>query len=348
MSPKSARKNDQQNLAKPENDTPAEHLNDITIVAIGASAGGIEAVTELMNYLQTDTGMAFVLVQHLDPKHHSILTELLARKTTMTVTEVSEGLPVKANHVYVIPPNATMSISNQTLHLSPREESGAMHMSVDYFMRALAEQKGNRAVGVILSGSGTDGTLGMAEIQAHGGMAFAQDEASAKYDGMPRSAVVAGHVDYVLSPKGIAKELARVARHPYLSRNALTSAADSAPSPTPGRANCQPAVQVQENEKCSISWPMANPIKKLGRFLISARGLWNVTALALCSTGSSLDGCTGALRHQKQNRRSVSQMFFHEVSTVNPLPDVQIVLVEGGVTSQVISTSLPTIPAKRR
>jgi len=266
----------------------------------------------------------------------------------MTVTEVSEGLPVKANHVYVIPPNATMSISNQTLHLSPREESGAMHMSVDYFMRALAEQKGNRAVGVILSGSGTDGTLGMAEIQAHGGMAFAQDEASAKYDGMPRSAVVAGHVDYVLSPKGIAKELARVARHPYLSRNALTSAADSAPSPTPGRANCQPAVQVQENEKCSISWPMANPIKKLGRFLISARGLWNVTALALCSTGSSLDGCTGALRHQKQNRRSVSQMFFHEVSTVNPLPDVQIVLVEGGVTSQVISTSLPTIPAKRR
>jgi two-component system CheB/CheR fusion protein len=234
MSPEPGRKDDHQNLATPENAAPAEHQNDITIVAIGASAGGIEAVTEMMNHLQADTGMAFVLVQHLDPKHHSVLTELLARKTAMTVIEVSEGLAVKPNHVYVIPPNATMSISSQTLHLCPREESGGMHMPVDTFMRALAEQKGNRAVGVILSGSGTDGTLGMAEIQAHGGVTFAQDEASAKYDGMPRSAVVAGYVDYVLSPKAIAKELARIARHPYLSRDTLSPTAESAPAPNPG------------------------------------------------------------------------------------------------------------------
>ncbi len=203
---------------------------DTTIVAIGASAGGVEALTDLMNHLAPDTGMAFVLVQHLDPKHHSILTELLARKTAMSVTEVSDGLVIEPNHVYVIPPNATMSISDHTLRLSPREESRGVHMSVDHFMRALAEQMGNRAIGVILSGSGSDGTLGMAEIQAHGGVTFAQDEVSAKYDGMPRSAVVAGCVDYVLPPKEIAKELERIARHPYLARKTLPGTAEAVPT----------------------------------------------------------------------------------------------------------------------
>ena len=229
MSAKPVGKNSREDVANIENVLPAAHDGDTTIVAIGASAGGIEALTDLMNHLASDTGMAFVLVQHLDPKHHSILTELLARKTAMPVTEVSEGIAVEPNHVYVIPPNALMSICGQTLHLTPREESRGMHMSVDHFMRALAEQKGNRAIGVILSGSGTDGTLGMSEIQAHGGVTLAQDEASAKYDGMPRSAVVAGYVDYVLSPKGIAKELARIARHPYVARDPLPHAVEAVP-----------------------------------------------------------------------------------------------------------------------
>jgi two-component system CheB/CheR fusion protein len=233
MKPKLRGQSKRRNTAKAQVALPKQEA-DTTIVAIGASAGGIEALTDLMNYLPVDTGMAFVLVQHLDPKHHSILTELLARKTAMNVTEVSDGLPVKANHVYVIPPNATMSISDHTLHLGPREESHGAHMSVDHFMRSLAEQKGNRAIGVILSGSGSDGTLGMAEIQAHGGVTFAQDDATAKYDGMPRSAVVAGCVDYVLPPKGIAKELARIARHPYVARNILSAATEAAPAPGPG------------------------------------------------------------------------------------------------------------------
>src|SRR6267154_2431633 len=207
---------------------------DATIVAIGASAGGIEALTELLTYLPADTGMAFVLVQHLDPKHHSILTELLAKKTAMTVTEVSDGLPVKPNHVYVIPPNAAMFISDHTLHLSPREESRGAHMAVDLFMRSLAEQKGNRAIGVILSGSGTDGTLGMREIQAHGGVTFAQNEGSAKYFGMPRSAVAAGCVDYVLDPKGIFRELTRLARHPYVTRSILAGPDEGEPIPEKG------------------------------------------------------------------------------------------------------------------
>src|SRR5208282_1923934 len=234
MSPKLVRKTSRPGGSKELRATPPPQDAETTIVAIGASAGGIEALSDLMTHLAADTGMAFVLVQHLDPKHHSILTELLARKTAMPVTEVSDGLLVKPNHVYVIPPNANMSIAGQTLHLSPREESRGMHMSVDHFMRALAEQMQNRAIGVILSGSGTDGTLGLSEIQAHGGVTFAQDEASAKYDGMPRSAVAAGYVDYVLSPKGIAKELARIASHPYVARDTLPQAAEAVPAASAG------------------------------------------------------------------------------------------------------------------
>ncbi|MGB2670910.1 MAG: chemotaxis protein CheB [Candidatus Acidiferrum sp.] len=234
MKSRSRSKNDPRTSAQPQAAVSSKHEENTTVVAIGASAGGIEALKELLGYLSADTGMAFVLVQHLDPKHHSILTELLSKRTTMSVTEVSDGLPIMPNHVYVIPPNTSMSISGQVLHLGPREESGVLHMSVDHFMRSLAEQKGNRAIGVILSGSGSDGTLGMAEIQAHGGVTFAQDEGTAKYDGMPRSAVIAGSVDYVLPPKGIAKELARIARHPYISRKNLSPTNEVVPFIGPG------------------------------------------------------------------------------------------------------------------
>src|SRR5215470_8757566 len=217
MNSKSSARKNSRGGAKSKNEAAEKTQNDLLIAAIGASAGGIEAFTELVSNLPADTGMAFVLVQHLDPKHHSILTELVSKKTEMRVTEVTDGMGVEPNHVYVIPPNATMSISNHMLLLGPREESRGLHMSIDHFMRSLAEEQGNRAIGVILSGSGTDGTLGMAEIQAQGGVTFAQDEASAKYDGMPRSAIAAGCVDYVLPPKTIARELARIARHPYVA-----------------------------------------------------------------------------------------------------------------------------------
>src|SRR5262245_25328308 len=191
--------------------------NGFLIAAIGASAGGIEALTELVRALPANTGMAFVLIQHLDPTHHSILTELLAKETSMRVREVSDGMPLQPNHVYVIPPNANMSISGRVLQIAPREETRGLHMSIDHFMRSLANEEGSRAIGVILSGSGSDGTLGMAEIQAQGGVTFAQDMASAKYDNMPRSAVASGCVDYVLPPKAIARELARIAHHPYVA-----------------------------------------------------------------------------------------------------------------------------------
>ncbi len=191
---------------------------ELLIAAIGASAGGIESFTELLAQLPSDSGMAFVLVQHLDPKHESGLTHLLSRKSSMPVEEVTNGMRVERNHVYVIPPNAMMSISNHTLSLSPRGESTTSHMTIDHFMRSLAEAQGNRSIGVILSGYGTDGTLGMAEIQAQGGMTFAQNEKTAKFADMPRSAIRAGCVDYILPPKEIAHELVRIARHPYVAR----------------------------------------------------------------------------------------------------------------------------------
>lgn len=186
------------------------------IAAIGASAGGVEASTELISRLPMNTGMAFVLIQHLDPKHHSMLAELLARKTKMPVAEVKDGMNVEADHVYVIPPDAALSITDHTFRVNPRSTTRGVHMPIDQFMRSLAEAQGNCAVGVILSGTGSDGTLGLAEIQAQGGVTMVQDETTAKYDGMPRSAISAGCVDLILPPQEIARELTRLARHPYV------------------------------------------------------------------------------------------------------------------------------------
>jgi two-component system, chemotaxis family, CheB/CheR fusion protein len=192
-------------------------LSDFLIAAIGASAGGVEASTELVRHLPSNTGMAFVLIQHLDPKHHSMLSEILAKETAMPVMEVKDRMKVQPDHIYVIPPDASMSISDHMLRLGPREETRGSHMPIDRFMRSLAEAQGNRSVGVILSGTGTDGTLGLAEIQAQGGVTLVQDQNTARHDGMPRSAIAADCVDFVLPPSGIARELARIARHPYVA-----------------------------------------------------------------------------------------------------------------------------------
>src|SRR6266516_1896403 len=195
------------------------------IVGIGASAGGLEACTHLLQHLPPDTGMGFVLVEHLDPGHASALAQLLARATQMPVREVSNNMPVQPNHLYVIPPNTTMAIAHGSLKLHPRRETSGAHRSIDFFFESLAEDQRERAIGVILSGTASDGTLGLEAIKAEAGITFAQDE-SAKYDSMPRSAIVAGCVDFVLSPENIAKELAHIARHPYV--------AAGAPGPTEG------------------------------------------------------------------------------------------------------------------
>jgi two-component system CheB/CheR fusion protein len=194
------------------------------IVGVGASAGGFEAFRELLQALPSDSGLALVLVQHLDPGHESLLARLLSKFTAMPVAEVVEGMTVEPNHVYVIPPNKTMGIGNGTLYLMARGEPAAKHLPIDYFLGSLAEDRGNRAIGVILSGTASDGTLGLKAIKTEGGITFAQDIKSAKYDGMPRSAIAAGCVDFVLPPEAIASELARIGRHPYLGIEAPAQA----------------------------------------------------------------------------------------------------------------------------
>jgi two-component system CheB/CheR fusion protein len=186
------------------------------IVGVGASAGGLEAFRSLLEALPARTGMAFVLVQHLDPEHESLLTRLLSHATRMPVTEVTEGVAVQPDHVYVIPPNKALGIRNGMLHLLARRRQDRTHMPVDSFFRSLAENEGDRAIGVILSGVASDGTLGLAAIKAAGGITFAQDSRTAKYDGMPRSAIAAGCVDFILPPEGIAREIKRISLHPYL------------------------------------------------------------------------------------------------------------------------------------
>jgi two-component system CheB/CheR fusion protein len=189
------------------------------IVGIGASAGGLEAFTNLLQNLPVDTGMAFVLVQHLDPDHESALAQLLGRTTSMPVSEVTDGMAVAPNRVYVIPPNTNMIIAGGILKLQPRAKTAGAHRSIDFFLESLAQDQQGRAIGVILSGTATDGSQGLEMVKAEGGITFAQDE-SARYDSMPRSAIAAGCVDFVLSPQKIAKELAHIAEHPLVARAA--------------------------------------------------------------------------------------------------------------------------------
>jgi two-component system CheB/CheR fusion protein len=204
------------------------------IVGIGASAGGLEAFRELLRDLPPDTGMGFVLVQHLDPEHDSVLPDLLQRVTSLPVHEVTNNLQVEPNHVYVIPPNTNLGITAGALTLRPRPRTRTPARSIDAFLEALAGDQREWAIGVILSGTATDGTMGLEAIKAEGGITFAQD-ASAKYDSMPRSAVAAGCVDFVLSPTRIAKELARIAKHPAVVQAPPTGARQARAEAAGGR-----------------------------------------------------------------------------------------------------------------
>jgi two-component system CheB/CheR fusion protein len=188
------------------------------IVGIGASAGGLEAFSELLRYLPEKTGMAFVLVQHLDPKHESGLQEILARTTKIPVTEVTHGMVVQPDQAYVIPANTYLTINNGVLQLGTRVLTRGQHMPIDGFFHSLAENSGQQAIGVILSGAASDGTEGCRAIKAAGGITFAQNEETAKYDSMPRSAVNAGCIDFILPPKDIARELGGISQHPYVAR----------------------------------------------------------------------------------------------------------------------------------
>ena len=206
----------------------------VAVVGIGASAGGLEACGLLLANLPADTGLAFVLIQHLDPTHESGLTQILGRVTTMPVREAKDGLRVEPNHVYVIPRNTELTIANQALKLSPRGQTPAPHMPIDRFLRSLAQDCGSRAIGVILSGGGSDGALGLQAIKEVGGITFAQESATAEFASMPKMAETAACVDFVAPPAQIATELARIARHPHFATRQLSQPESSTKEQDPG------------------------------------------------------------------------------------------------------------------
>jgi two-component system CheB/CheR fusion protein len=218
--------------ASPPAATERNEGRTFPIVGIGASAGGLEAVTELLTNLPPQPGMAFLFVQHLEPHHKSQLPSILARATPMPVQEAAEGMPVHVNHVYLIPPGTNIALTDGKLALSPRALARGQNMPADHLFRSLAVTQKERAIGVILSGGGTDGTLGFQAIKAEGGITFAQDERSAKQGGMPRSAIADGNVDYVLPPGEIARQLVRLNGHPYTQGPAAGEALAEAASAT--------------------------------------------------------------------------------------------------------------------
>jgi two-component system CheB/CheR fusion protein len=197
-------------------------LNSFTVVAIGASAGGLEAITQLLQSLSPETGMAYIYVQHLSPDHKSILTELLSKKTKMKVQDVGDMEKMEPNNVYVIPYNKGIEVTDGHIKLIPRPGSKPSLMSIDVLFTSLAETHKENVIGIVLSGSASDGTQGLSEIKKAGGMTFAQDD-SAKFSSMPNSAIAEGVVDFVLSPVEIAKKLNWMSKHPMLKRKGIKS-----------------------------------------------------------------------------------------------------------------------------
>src|SRR5262249_13392143 len=165
------------------------------------------------SHLPADTGMAFVVVQHLDPHHVTMMPELLGKATRMSVEQVRDETPVQENHVYVIPPNATLTIEGGVLRVKSPLSSTGLRMPIDSLFHSLAEDQGHRAICVLFSGTGTDGTLGLRSVKEHGGMAMAQSPESAKYDSILRSAIATGMVDHVLPPEEMPAKLMEYAAY---------------------------------------------------------------------------------------------------------------------------------------
>ncbi|MFN2425660.1 MAG: CheR family methyltransferase [Candidatus Binatia bacterium] len=203
------------------------------IVAIGASAGGLEALKRLFTHTPADSGMAFVVILHLDPERPSMLTNVLEGVTKLPVVEVTSGMPAEPNRVHVIPSNSDLSIRRGILSLVPRQLTGRLHLPIDSFFRELADNSRDGAIGVVLSGSGADGTEGLRAIKAAGGIAMVQEPDSAQFSGMPERALAGGAVDFQGTPEMIAGEIERLSRHPYVVARSLTRGEGEPQEPGP-------------------------------------------------------------------------------------------------------------------
>ena len=188
---------------------PPSHEADFLVVGIGASAGGLDACRKLLAALPANNGMAFILVQHLDPTHESMMVDLLASHTPMTVLQATDGMPAEREHLYIIPPGTYLSIVDGALHLSQPQAHHGARLPFDFLLRSMATACGTRAVCVILSGTGADGSLGLGSVKEKGGLVIAQDPDEAGYGGMPRAAIMTGSVDFVLPVANIPEILAK-------------------------------------------------------------------------------------------------------------------------------------------
>ncbi len=189
---------------------------DFPIVGVGASAGGLEALEDFLAPMPVDTGMAFVIIQHLSPKHKSLMAEILQRITPMKVTQIEDAMRIEPNRVYLNVPDKETALFNSVFRLTDPASREGFRLPIDYFFRSLAEDHAEKAICVILSGTGSDGTLGLKAIKEKGGMSIAQEEHQAKYAGMPQSAIETGLVDLVLPTEKMSKELIAYVKHPYV------------------------------------------------------------------------------------------------------------------------------------
>jgi two-component system CheB/CheR fusion protein len=196
------------------------------IVAVGASAGGLDAFSQILEHLSPASDLAVVFVQHLSPHHESALPKLLAAKTSLPVTSAADGMQIEANHLYVIPPNVHLEVVDGRLHLVPRPRERSQFHSIDFFFESVARWAQERAIGVILSGTGSDGAAGIREIKVYGGITVAQRPDTAKYEDMPRAAISTGMVDLVLSANEIAEHINHAREHPYIASEPGPHAAD--------------------------------------------------------------------------------------------------------------------------
>lgn len=210
MATKKGRTKTSQETTTPDDD----HSQDLIVVGIGASAGGLEALRALLSHAPSNSLLAYVVAQHLDPKHRSMLSSLLGRTTELEVMEAEDKQSIQPNKVYIIPPGKDVTVSQGELYLSEPSMAVGPKPSIDFFMTSLAEDKGDKAVGIILSGTGSDGAHGMRAIKAEGGITIVQQQSTARYDGMPRAAIETGLIDLILPPERIIPELLDLLKYP--------------------------------------------------------------------------------------------------------------------------------------
>ena len=245
-----------------------EITSPFTVVAIGASAGGLEAITQLLQNLSPTTGMAYIYVQHLSPDHKSMLTPILSKVTKMKVQDIDDMEKMEPDNFYVIPHNKEIEVVDGHIKLLPRLKNRTSNLSIDVLFSSLAETHKENVIGVVLSGSASDGTRGLKEIKLAGGITFAQDD-SAKFSSMPNSAIAEGVVDFVLSPKEIATELGWMSKHPLIKRNVVK------PTPEDAIENSNPDLMIilqllHKRKNVDFSHYKMNTIKRrmLRRMLI--------------------------------------------------------------------------------